>query len=85
MMAERWQFRLVHLFLAMSWFAVAATLYSVVHIPIRDIGKWVFTASAFTSWMGVGIGLLTGRRLFVMLGAFGGALFGGMFAILAVQ
>jgi hypothetical protein len=84
-MAAHWQFRFVHLFLLMAWFAVAAALYSIVHIPIRDIGKWVFTASAFTAWMGIGIGLLTGRIAFVVIAALGGAAFGAMFAILALQ
>jgi hypothetical protein len=70
---------------ALAWFAVAYILYSVINIPIVNLGKWILTAAAFTAWVGVGIGALTMRRRFIWIGATVGATVGGMFALLAVQ
>lgn len=70
---------------AVAWFIVACLLYSVIHIPIANLGKWLLTAAAFTAWIGVGIGALTMRSRFIWIGATVGATVGAMFALLAVQ
>lgn len=81
----RGQFSLRLAFIAIAWFCVAIGIYRLIPLPGSSLRGYWLGATAFTTWMGVGIGAIFRSPLLCVLCGLFGALLGYFFAVLSVQ